>query len=157
MTHTITLSKKVHDALQRRALFTHSSPDSLVERWVKQRLELDVYSELTWRHGPSGWRVGVKGTAVDVYTIVAYSQIGYTPHEIAVELLPALSLEQVRTALQYYADYPNEIDYILSQNEPEMSKARLYRSLGPKAYRQVTGSSTLPRIIADTRAPYQND
>jgi hypothetical protein len=45
--------------------------------------------------------------------------------------LPRLSLEQVRAALRYYAEYPDEIDQILAEGEAEAVKARLYRSLGP--------------------------
>jgi hypothetical protein len=46
-------------------------------------------------------------------------------------LLPRLSLEQVRAALRYYAEYPDEIDQILAEGEAKAVKARLYRSLGP--------------------------
>jgi len=69
---------------------------------------------------------------------------GYTPRQIADELLPILSLEQVRAALRYYAEYPDEIDQILAEGETEASKAQLYRALGPAGYRQLTGSSEQP-------------
>ena len=157
MTHTITLSKPVHTALQKQAAFVHSSPDSLAERWVQQRLESEQYPELTLRHGASGWRMGIKNSAIDVYTVVGYSQAGYTPQEIADEMLSTLSVAQVRIALRYYADFPDEIDHMLSLNTPDISKTRLYRSLGPALYYQITGSTTPPRIIAEERAPYQNE
>ncbi len=157
MTHTVTLSEQLHNALQKRAQSTHTSPDSLVEQWVRERLDLEQYAPLEWRRGPSGWRVGIKGTAIDVHTVVGYSQVGYTPQEIAEEILPALSLTQIHTALRYYADFPDEIDEALSRNDPDMSKARLYRSLGPTLYYQVTGSSTPPHIIADAQPPYQDE
>ena len=142
MTHTVTLSEQLYKALQKRAQFTHTSPDRLAEQWMQERLDLEQYVELEWRQGASGWRVGIKGSAIDVHTVVGYSQVGYTPQEIVEEMLPALSLTQVRAALRYYADFPDEIDEALSRNDPDMSKARLYRLLGPTLYYQVTGSST---------------
>ncbi|MBU0705529.1 MAG: hypothetical protein KKC18_16895 [Chloroflexi bacterium] len=53
--------------------------DALAESWLKQRLDLGRYPELKWRYGPGGWRVGIGDTAIDVYTVVGYSQIGYSP------------------------------------------------------------------------------
>ncbi len=139
MAHTITVSKELYTALQHQAFRRRQPVDELVEAWLKQHLSLDVYPDLKWRRGPGGWRVGISGTTVDVYTVVGYSQAGYRAEEIADELLPDLSLEQVRSALRYYADYPDEIDQDISENEPDLMKARLYRTLGPEAYHRVTG------------------
>jgi hypothetical protein len=47
-----------------------------------------------------------------------------------IPLLPRLSLEQVRAALRYYAEYPDEIDQILVQGRAEISKARLSEETG---------------------------
>ncbi len=157
MTHTITLSKPVHIALQKQAAFVRSSPDRLAERWVRRHLQWERYPALTLRRGASGWRMGIKDSAIDVYTVVGYSQAGYTPQEIADEMLSGLSLVQVRTALRYYADFPDEIDHMLSLNDPDISKARLYRSLGPTLYYEMTGSSAPPRLIAEAHIPYQNE
>jgi uncharacterized protein (DUF433 family) len=139
MERTITVSEHVYAALQRQAEQTHQSLDTLAENWLRQHLDLERYPELEWRQGPGGWRVGIKGTAIDVYTVVGYSQAGYSPQKIASELLPRLSPEQVRAALRYYAEYPDEIDQILAESETEASKARLYRSLGTEIYRRLTG------------------
>jgi uncharacterized protein (DUF433 family) len=157
MERTITVSEHVYAALQRQAEQTHQSLDTLAENWLRQHLDLERYPELEWRQGPGGWRVGIKGTAIDVYTVVGYSQAGYSPQEIASELLPRLSPEQVRAALRYYAEYPDEIEQILAESETEASKARLYRSLGPEAYRRLTGLPDQPRVIQEARAKYAHD
>jgi uncharacterized protein (DUF433 family) len=94
--------------------------------------------------GPGGWRVGIKGAVIDVYTIVGYSRAGYSPQEIADELLPRLSPEQVRAALRYYAEYPDEVDQILAESETEAVKAGLYRALGPTCYRRLGGLPASP-------------
>jgi hypothetical protein len=46
---------------------------------------------------------------------------------------------------------------MLSLNDPDISKARLYRSLGPTLYYEMTGSSAPPRLIAEAHIPYQNE
>jgi len=154
MERTITVSEPIYAALQRRAARSHTPLDALAENWLKQHLDLERYPDLEWRQGPGGWRVGIKGTAIDVYTVVGYSQAGYSPQEIAGELLPRLSLEQVRAALRYYAEYPDEIDQILAESGTEASKAQLYRTLGPEAYRRLTGLSDQPRVVQEARARY---
>jgi uncharacterized protein (DUF433 family) len=130
MERTITVSEHVYAALQRQAKRSRQSLDTLAENWLRQHLDLERYPELEWRQGPGGWRAGIKGTAIDVYTVIGYSQTGYNPQEIASELLPRLSLEQVRTALRYYAEYPDEIEQILVQGKAEISKARLSEETG---------------------------
>jgi uncharacterized protein (DUF433 family) len=157
MERTITVSEQVYAALQRQAERSRQSPDTLAENWLRQHLDLERHPELEWRQGPDGWRVGIRDTAIDVYTVVGYSHAGYSPQEIASELLPRLSLEQVRAALRYYAEYPDEIDRTLAESETESSKAHLYRSLGPEAYRRLTSQIEQPRIIQEARVKYTED
>jgi uncharacterized protein (DUF433 family) len=157
MERTITISEEIYAALQREADQHQQDADTLAEGWLRQHLNLDKYPDLEWRQGAAGWRVGIKGTAIDVYTAVGYSQAGYSAQEIAGDLLPQLSLEQVHSALRYYADYPDEIDRILAESEPEAIKARLYRSLGPTGYRRLTAETEEPTRIREARARYRPD
>jgi uncharacterized protein (DUF433 family) len=154
MERGITVSEQVYAALQRQAARSRTPLDALAESWLRQHLDLERYPELEWRQGPGGWRVGIKGTAIDLYTVVGYSHVGYSLQEIAGELLPRLSLEQVRAALRYYAEYPDEVDRILVESETEASKARLYRALGPAAYRRLTDLTEQPRLIQEARTEY---
>ena len=154
MEHTIAVSEQVYAALKRQATRSRRPMNALVEDWLRQRLDLARYPELVWRQGPGGWRVGIKGAAIDVYTVVGYSCAGHSPQAIADELLPRLSLEQVHAALRYYAEYPDEIDSILAKGKAEAVKARLYRTLGPTGYRRLTGLSGPPRVIQQARAEY---
>jgi uncharacterized protein (DUF433 family) len=154
MGRTIRVSDQVYSGLQRQAARRSQSLDDLAEHWLRQHLDVERYPELDWRQGPGGWRVGIKGTAIDVYTIVGYARAGYDPQEIAAELLPTLAPEQVHEALRYYAEYPDEIDQVLAESRPEASKAWLYRTLGPEGYRRLTGSSDTPRVIQEAHARY---
>ena len=157
MKHSITLSEQTYRALQSQAEQSQKTVEALAEGWLRQRLDLDRYPELEWREGPAGWRVGIRGSAIDVYTVVGYCQAGYGPQEIAEDLLPLLTLEQVHAALRYYAAYPDDIDRILAESQTEASKARLYRRLGPEGYRRVTGLSEVPQVIRESRIEYPED
>lgn len=84
--------------------------------------------------------MGIKGTVIDVYTVVGYFNSGCDPREIS-EMLPRLSLDQVGSALRYYAEHPDEIDRVIAEGEAEEVKARLYRTLGPEGCRRLTGKS----------------
>ena len=157
MERTIAISEEIYAALEREASQHRQDADTLAEGWLRQHLNLDKFADLEWRQGAAGWRVGIKGSAIDVYTVVGYSQAGYSAQEIAGDLLPQLSREQVGSALRYYADYPDEIDRILAESEPEAIKARLYRSLGPTGYRGMTGETEEPARIQEARARYGSD
>ena len=157
MERTIAISEEIYAALEHEASQLRQDADTLAEGWLRQHLNLDKFPDLEWRQGATGWRAGIKGTAIDVYTVVGYSQAGYGVQDIAGDLLPQLSLEQVHSALRYYADYPDEIDRILSESEPEAIKARLYRSLGPTGYRRMTGETEEPTRIRQARARYESD
>jgi uncharacterized protein (DUF433 family) len=122
------------DSLQRRAEQNQKTLDALAEDWLNQRLGLERYPDLEWREELGGWRTGIRGTTIDVYTVVGYSQVGYGPQEIADGLLPRLTIEQMHVAWRYYAEHPDEIDRILAEAQTEVSKARLYRRLGPEGY-----------------------
>ena len=74
MERTITISEELFLALQHMAEHRQESTDSLAESWLKQLLNLDNYPDLEWREAVGGWRVGLKDTAIDVYT-------GKTPKE----------------------------------------------------------------------------
>jgi uncharacterized protein (DUF433 family) len=157
MEHTITLSEQTYRALQRQASRGGKAMDVLVEEWLKERLDLARYPELEWRQGESGWRAGIRGTAIDVYTVVGYSQAGFGVREIAEDLLPRLTIEQVRAALRYYGEHPEDVDERLALADPEVLQARLYRELGPVAYRRITGRADVPRIIQESRTAYAAD
>ena len=73
---TITVSEQIYAALQRQATRSRKPMNTLVESWLKQHLDLERCPELEWRQGPGGWRVGIKDTVVDVYTVVGYSRAG---------------------------------------------------------------------------------
>ena len=76
----------------------------------------------------SGPRAVVRGTRVGVDVIVGYNRAGYTPEQIATELLPHLTPAQVYDALSYYHDHIDEIEALLEANSVSAWQERLRRS-----------------------------
>ncbi len=82
-----------------------------------------------------------KGVQLQSIVIVGYSQAGYTPQEIATDILPHLTVAQVYDALSYYEDHRAQVDKILEMNTPENWQTYLEQRLGPQAAAQLLGRS----------------
>jgi len=53
------------------------------------------------------------------HAIVGYQQAGYTPHEIAIDILPHLTPAQVYDTLGYYEDHRADLDADMAANTEE--------------------------------------
>ena len=138
MSHTIQISSTLYQALQKQAERQQKTVESVAEMWLQPYLNLAQYPNLEWRQGPGGWRVGIKGTAIDVYTIVGYVKAGYTAPAIA-ETLPQLSQDQIQMALRYYVAHPEDIDNIVAANTAEAVQAHLVTLIGVENMQKLTG------------------
>jgi hypothetical protein len=74
---------------------------------------------------------------VDV--IVGYMRAGYTPEEIASDVLPHLTLAQVYDALSYFYDHSDEIEEMLDVHTIDVWQERLRERLGEAAYLRLAG------------------
>ena len=90
-------------------------------------------------HGSGGWRAVVKGTRTGVDTGVGYRRAGYTPEEIAEDLLPQPDLAQVYDALSYYEDYREEMDEYAANNTPEVWRTRVIEELWEEQAKALLG------------------
>lgn len=139
-TETVRISEAVYRALAKEAAARQQSPDKLVEEWLARHL-LPQHPHVEVVESRSGPRAVVKGTRVGVDVIVGYSRAGYTPEQIAVELLPHLTLAQVYDALSYYHDHIDEVEALLEANSIAAWQERLRQQLGDAAYARLTGEA----------------
>ena len=137
-TETIRISETVYQALEREAAARHQSPDKFVEEWLARRL-LPQHPHVQVTESRSGPRPVVRGTRVGVDVVVGYSRAGYTPEQLAAELLPHLTLAQVYDALSYYHDHVNEVEALLEANSTDAWQERLRQRIGDPAYARLTG------------------
>ncbi len=140
MPSIICISEKVYQAVAREAMARHQSPEEFVEEWLARHLLLQhPHVEVVESRG--GSRPVVKGTRVGVDVIVGYNRAGYTPEQIAAELLPHLTLAQVYDALAYYHDHADEVDALLEANTADAWQERLRQRMGDTAYARLSGKA----------------
>ena len=72
---------------------------------------------VTFADGPTGRRARIAGTGIDIWEFIAtFKNLGEIYDKLK-ETYHWLSDPQVRSALAYYALYPNEIDEKITRNE----------------------------------------
>ena len=86
---------------------------------------MEMHPGIVFRPGPAGRRPGL-ASGPDVWEIVrVFSELGAADEDALRWTVESsgLSEDQVKTALRYYADYPEEIDEWITRNDEEAKKA----------------------------------
>ena len=109
--------------LDERAHEIRETRTGLAERYVEEGLRMDEHPGIGFTDGPTGRRAILLGTGPDVWEVVdTVNQNGRSVDAAARYLeLPAAS---VRTAIRYYASFPDEIDAILARREAIAERER---------------------------------
>lgn len=113
--------------LRERARRGERSQRQLAERYIDEGLRMDDHPGIIFREGPLGRRAGL-AAGPDVWEIVAAIKALPTRGRGAVaELAGLLELSegQVETALDYYGEYPEEIEELIGRNEEEAERAEV--------------------------------
>ena len=72
---------------------------------------------VTFADGPTGKRAKIAGTGIDIWEFIAtFKGLGENYNKLK-EAYHWLSDQQIRSALSYYALYPDEIDEKITRNE----------------------------------------
>lgn len=139
----IQLSQQIYNKVVEVANKQNQTPDQFVEQVLStQLLPAHPYVEVIQsRNQP---RPVIKGTRIGVEVIAGYSQAGYTPQEIAADILPHLTLAQLYDALSYYEDHRDQLDEILKNSTPEIWQDRLKQRLGRRDAAQLLGQTNGP-------------
>ena len=72
---------------------------------------------IAFADGPIGRRARVAGSGIDVWEVIATFKGLKEDYEKLKKAYHWLNEQQIRSALSYYALYPEEIDKIITQNE----------------------------------------
>ena len=91
------------------------------------------------RKSTGGYSTFIRGTRVMVSTIINYLLMGETPQTIVEDILPHLTLAQIRDAIQYYSAFKAEIDQERRENTEEAGREYLLKHLSKEEYRKLTG------------------
>jgi len=102
--------------LDQRARDLDSTATALVERYVEEGLRYDEHPRVVFKDGPAGRRPSMVGSGLDVWEIVATVQDNHGSSSDAAEYLNVVE-SLVLDALRYYADYQEEIDAWITEND----------------------------------------
>lgn len=102
-----------------------ATPSGLAHRYVEEGLRMADHPGVVFKDGPAGRRAAIAG-GPDVWEIIRVLRDIDERGDAAVEAtaeLAALSISRVRLAMRYYAEYVEEIDAEIAQNDAEADAA----------------------------------
>jgi len=134
------VSEALYRLVVKEAAAQRRSPDEVAEDLLARHL-LPQHPHVEQVASRSGTRAVVRGTRVGVDVIVGYMRAGYTPEEIAADVLPHLTLAQVYDALSYFYDHSDEIEEMLDVHTIDVWQERLKERLGEAAYLRLAGEA----------------
>jgi uncharacterized protein (DUF433 family) len=116
---TARIDTAVLDRLERRASRTGMNRSRLAERLIDEGIRMEDHPGIVFRDGVAGRRAALAG-GPDVWQVIgALNDQGVRGDRAvkAVADLADLTIEQVRTAISYYADHSPEIDERIRLNQ----------------------------------------
>lgn len=108
--------------LERRAQLQRRPKSALVEQYLEESLRMDEHPGIAFADGPAGRRAVLAARrGLDIWQIVSTVKANRGSVPDAAQVL-VLSEAEVRIALEYYADHPDEIDEWIRANEEEYER-----------------------------------
>ncbi len=102
--------------LDARAHEIRETRTGLAERYVEEGLRMDEHPGIGFADGPGGRRAIVLGTGLDVWELISTVRQNRGSADAAARYLE-LSPARVRSAVRYYAAFPEEIDDLIGRQE----------------------------------------
>jgi hypothetical protein len=115
----------VLDRLERRGARAGMNKSRLAERYIDEGIRIDDHPGIVFRDGPAGRRPGL-ALGPDVWEVIGVLNGAPERGEAAVPYAADylnLPPTQVRSAVSYYATYPDEIDEWIARNDEEAEAA----------------------------------
>jgi hypothetical protein len=119
------LDAGVVDRLERRGARAGLNKSRLAERYIDEGVRMDDHPGVVFRDGPTGRRAGLAG-GPDVWEIIGALRSTGLDGDEAIEATAewaGLSVRQVRDAVGYYSEYPDEINERVRDNEDQADAA----------------------------------
>jgi uncharacterized protein (DUF433 family) len=117
---SIRLSAATEELVTREARRTRRSKGAIVEMLAEEALRTRRFPGIAFRGADWNRRPWVIGTALDVWEIVAASRRFASPEAMAAGT--DLGEAQVRLALAYYRELPEEIDMAIRESETPLER-----------------------------------
>jgi hypothetical protein len=114
------LSDVTDQLVSDEATRTRRTKGAVVESLAEEALRTRRFPGISFRGSDWNRRPWVIGTAFDVWEIVAAARPYATPGEMAAAT--DMTEPHVRLALAYYAEFPEEIDAAIAENERPLAE-----------------------------------
>ena len=108
-------------ALRERSAQSGEPIVRLAQRYIDEGLRLERHPGIVFRTGPAGRRAVIVG-GPDVWEVVAAARgAPESGEELVVALAERIGvpIERIRTAIRYYAEYPDEVDRFIAMVDEE--------------------------------------
>jgi hypothetical protein len=119
------INEEVADRLAARGERGPMNKSRLAERYIDEGMRMDDHPGIVFRDGPTGRRAAL-AAGPDVWEVISVVRNTRRRGETAVTTAAAwlnLTPAQVRTAVRYYSEYPDEIDERIRRNQEESAAA----------------------------------
>ena len=119
-------AKTLHD-LRERSARSGEPLARLAQRYIDEGMRLDSHPGIIFRTGPAGRRAVVVG-GPGVWEVIVAARTANERGEARVTALAerlGMSPEKVRSALHYYAEYPEEVDRHIENVKKEAARLEL--------------------------------
>jgi len=114
------LSEVTDRLVSEEARRTRRTKGAVVEALTEEALRTRRFPGIAFRGNDWNRRPWIIGTALDVWEIAAASRSYDTPSEMA--SATDLTEPQIRLALAYYTEFPNEVDATIAENERPLAE-----------------------------------
>jgi len=119
------LDSEVVDRLERRGARSGLNKSRLAERYIDEGMRMEDHPGIVFRDGPTGRRAGL-AAGPDVWEVISAVRASGLAGDRAIEATvewSSLTARQVRDAIGYYRDYPEDIDARIRVNEDDADAA----------------------------------
>jgi hypothetical protein len=118
---SLRIERHTFDRLDAQSRRVGQSRSQVAKTLLEEGLRMESHPGIVFRSGPAGRRAGLVG-GPDVWEVMRAFRPGNTSAE-ETAALTGLSVEQVRTAVRYYAEHRDEIDDWLRRVDEESDRA----------------------------------
>jgi len=122
---SIRMPDETREQLEATAEARGETRSALTQRYIDEGLRMDRHPGIVFRPGPAGRRPGLAG-GPDVWEVVQVGRNVELRGDRAIAEAASwlgLAATQVRIAMEYYADYPAEIDAWLAKVAAQAAEA----------------------------------
>jgi hypothetical protein len=120
----IRIESETLGALRERSAQTGEPIVRLAQRYIDEGMRLDRHPGIVFRDGPAGRRPVVVG-GPDVWEVIVAARSAPERDEQLIEAMAermGTSVEKIRAAVRYYAEFPDEVDRWISTVEEEADR-----------------------------------